>query len=82
MKKLSKDDIYNALCAVFFAEEVRLQERISDIQYRMWQRGADANVIIELIQAQARFDYFRLIVIFVRILLKMKMLLILFKKVK
>lgn len=59
MKKLSKDDIYNALCAVFFAEEVRLQERISDIQYRMWQRGADANVIIELIQAQARFDYFR-----------------------
>lgn len=56
---MSKDDIYNALCAVFFAEEVRLQDRISDIQYRMWQRGADANVIIELIQAQARFDYFR-----------------------
>ena len=56
---MSKDDIYNALCAVFFAEEVRLQDRISDIQYRMWQRGADANVIIELIQAQSRYDYFR-----------------------
>lgn len=56
---MSKDDIYNALCAVFFAEEVRLQDRISDIQYRMWQRGADANIIIELIQAQARYDYFR-----------------------
>lgn len=56
---MSKDDIYNALCAVFFAEEVRLQDRISDIQYRMWQRGADTNIIIELIQAQARYDYFR-----------------------
>ncbi len=56
---MSKDDIYNALCAVFFAEEVRLQERISDIQYRMWQRGADINLHIELIQAQACFDYFR-----------------------
>lgn len=56
---MSKDDIYNALCAVFFAEEVRLQDRISDIQYRMWQRGADTHLHIELIQAQARLDYFR-----------------------
>lgn len=56
---MSKDDIYNALCAVFFAEEVRLQDRISDIQYRMWQRGADINTYIELIQAQTRYDYFR-----------------------
>ena len=59
LKKLSKDDIYNALCAVFFNEEIRLENSVREIEYRMWQRGADANVIIELIQAQARFDYFR-----------------------
>ena len=56
---MSKDDIYNALCAVFFAEEVRLQDAVSDIEYRMWQRGADVYTYIELIQAQTRLDYFR-----------------------
>lgn len=56
---MSKDDIFNALCAVFFAEEVRLQNAVSDIEYRMWQRGADVYTYIELIQAQTRLDYFR-----------------------
>lgn len=56
---MSRDEIFNALCAVFFAEEVRLQDAVSDIEYRMWQRGADVYTYIELVQAQTRLDYFR-----------------------
>ncbi len=56
---MSKDDIYNALCAVFFAEEIRLEDSVREIEYRMWQRGADTHTYIEFIQAQARLDYFR-----------------------
>ena len=59
LKKLSKDDIFNALCAVFFAEEVRLQDKVSDIETRMRQRGADPYTMLELNQAHACLDYFR-----------------------
>lgn len=54
-----KDDIYNKLCAVFFAEEVRLQNKVEMIEHYMHKSGFSELRMIELIRARARLDYFK-----------------------
>lgn len=56
---MSKDEIYNALCRVFFAEEVRLSDIVHHLEYFIWQHGSTPERQVELIQAQARLDYFK-----------------------
>lgn len=56
---MSQDDIYNALCEIFFNEEVRLLNRISELETYIRCSGSDDTVMLELIRARARFTYFK-----------------------
>ena len=56
---MSRDDIYNALCSVFFQEEIRLLNEVSQIEYMIRYRGADDGSMLKLIQARAKLNYFR-----------------------
>lgn len=56
---MSRDEMYNALCAVFFSEEVRLLNRIQELEDFIWKSGADDEALLELIRARARLKYFR-----------------------
>lgn len=56
---MSKDDIFNALCSIFFQEEIRLMNEVSNIEYLIRYRGAADDSMLELIQARAKLNYFR-----------------------
>jgi hypothetical protein len=56
---MSRDEIYNALCSVFFNEEVRLLNKVQELEAFVHQHGADDGTMLELIRARARLNYFR-----------------------
>lgn len=55
---MSRDEIYNKLCEIFFAEEVRLEARIDTLQFRLRQLNFDKYTMLEYIQAVAIRNYF------------------------
>lgn len=56
---MSRDEIFNKLCEIFFAEEVRLEARIDMLQHKLKHSDFDRMTMIEYIQAVAERDYFR-----------------------
>ncbi|MEE1319611.1 MAG: hypothetical protein UHD05_08870 [Ruminococcus sp.] len=56
---MSRDEMYNALCAVFFAEEVRLLNKVTELEELLHRRKLDDEIMLELIRARARLKYFR-----------------------
>lgn len=56
---MSRDDIFNALCAFYFQEELRLLNEVSELEYFIRYRAADDSSILKLIQARAKLKYFR-----------------------
>ena len=56
---MSKDEIFNKLCAVFFMEESRLEIEVERLYIRLKLNKFDSLTMIEYIQAVARQEYFR-----------------------
>ena len=56
---MSRDEIFNKLCEIFFAEEVRLEAQIDVLQFRLRHSNFDKLTMIEYIQAVAVREYFR-----------------------
>lgn len=59
---MNDDDIYNRICEVFFLEEGRRKDHVTDLQNLIIKTGtSDPVVYLKLAQAQACanfFDYF------------------------
>lgn len=54
------EDMYNRICNLFNTEDVRLENNIIEHQNYIFRfRPSEPVPYIRLIQAQARFDYFR-----------------------
>lgn len=56
---MSKDEIYNKLCEIYFAEEVRLLNRVSYLEGYVRYHSTDNYALIELIEARANLIYFQ-----------------------
>lgn len=56
---MSKDEIFNKLCEIFFNEEVRLLNRVSFLERYVRYHNSDSQALIELIEARANLKYFR-----------------------
>lgn len=55
---MSREEIFNKLCEIFFAEEVRLEARIDSLQFRLRHSNFDKHTMVEYIQAVAVREYF------------------------
>lgn len=56
---MNSDEIYNRLCRVFFAEEVRLLDKIHELERMILKSDYDEFVMVELIEAKAILAYFQ-----------------------
>ena len=56
---MSREEIFNKLCEIFFAEEVRLEAQIDMLQFRLRTSNFDKFTMVEYIQAVAVLEYFR-----------------------
>lgn len=68
---MSKDEIYNKLCEIFYAEEVRLLNRISVLERYVRYHSTDSQALIQLIEVRANLNYFRKYILDVLNYLKM-----------
>ena len=55
---MSKDDIYNKLCAVFFMEEERLRQNVEDLERLLPLSGYSSSLMVDYIRAKAIQSYF------------------------
>ena len=56
---MSKDEIYVKLCEIFWNEEVRLQNKLDQLEYLSRYRINDSHIQVELIETRANLAYFK-----------------------
>lgn len=55
---MSADDIFNALCAVWIQEDKRLSDKVKELEALIRYRTDNDALLLELIRARARREYF------------------------
>lgn len=60
---MSRDEIFNKLCEIYYNEEVRLMNRVSELERMVRYNSTDNYLLVELIQARARLEYFRIYIL-------------------